>query len=121
MSILGLDDFLAFVKKADERLDRLEAGTPIKQSLTLSADGWTNDSGDEEYPYQYRLGVVGVTEASVANATLDEASQELAGTCGLSDETQTEAGIVVFKSAAAPSGDLTGVLDITLTPRTYGA
>lgn len=104
-----------FAKKADERLDDLEANSPRGMALTLSAGGWTEDSGDANYPYRYVLAVTGVTEASRADAVLDPASVAAATVCGVCVVTETGEGTVIFKSYEAPGADLTGRLYITKT------
>ncbi|MBQ8143542.1 MAG: hypothetical protein IJ042_01950 [Butyricicoccus sp.] len=103
---------------ADNRLDVLEAeelretAESYKVAFSLATDGWTNDSGDEDHPYQYRLAVDGVVAASGAEAVFDDASITVAEVCCLDPTTYTEDGYVVFRSYEVPSAALTGVLHI---------
>lgn len=118
---ITLDQLKEFAARADGRLDALEAGTPVRQVLTLDSGEWTDDSGDAEFPYQYRLAVAGVTAASVANAVLDDASAELAYEYGLSSVTDTDTDTVIFRSRTAPDTALTGVMDIIFKPWNSGS
>lgn len=99
-------------EKSDERLDRLELNLEKGQSLHLAKGSWTKDSGDENFPYRYALTVSGVTDASRAEAVLDEGSIAVAVACGLCPVCRTAVGAVMFKSVAVPEGDLTGMLYI---------
>lgn len=107
----------AFAKRVDTRLDALEAGTPRGQVVTFAASGWTNDSGDANYPYQYKLTVDGITSASRADIVLDAASAEAASESGVSTTTETAANTVILRARTAPTTALTGTLYITKTPR----
>ena len=107
----------SFVTQADERLDTLEAGTPRTQSITLAASGWASGSGDDNYPYQYRLTVDGVTTATRADVVLDAASAAAAAESGMSTVTETTTGIVILRAAEAPTAALSGTLYITESPR----
>lgn len=109
---ITLEQMGEFAVRADNRLDRLELNLSKGQDLTLSKNGWTKDSGDENYPYQYVLTVVGVTTVSRADAVLDASSVAVASACGMCAVCDTDAGAVVFKSYTAPSSDLTGKLYI---------
>lgn len=111
-NVVTVEQMLDFAQKADKRLDALEANATQKQDLTLAASGWTDDSGDTKYPYQYILTVTGVTTASKADAVLDDASVEVASECGVHPNTNTGADTVIFKSKTAPADALTGVLYI---------
>lgn len=110
VSVAALVDF---AKLADKRLDDLEAGHPKAQALTLYSANWTDGSGDEKYPYQYRLAVDGVTAASRADAIFDKASVDAAASSGVRSATDTAGNAVIFTSRTAPTVDLTGVLYIT--------
>ena len=110
---LSAEAFLNFVKRADKRLDDLEAGRPKAQALKLYSANWTDGSGDENYPYQYRLAVDGVTAASRADAIFDKASVDAAASSGVRSATDTAGNAVIFTSRTAPTVDLTGVLYIT--------
>lgn len=101
-----------FAERADERLDRLELNLEKGQDMTISKSGWTSDSGDENFPYQYVLSVEGVTAASRANAVLDDGSVVVASACGMCAACNTADGTVVFKSYTVPTADLTGKLYI---------
>lgn len=48
-----------FAAKVDERLDALEAAKITALNITLSDSGWTENSGDTDYPYRYVLTVTG--------------------------------------------------------------
>lgn len=109
-----------FAERADNRLDVLEAGTPKGYALTLAANGWTNDSGDANYPYRYKLTVDGITAASRADAVLDAGSVAVASECGVCAVSETAQNTVIFKSRTAPTADLTGTLYITKTPVSSG-
>lgn len=102
-----------FAERADERLDKLEGKEVKAYDLTLAQSGWTNNSGDTNFPYQYVLTVEGVTTASRADAVLDDASIVVASASGMSAACNTAANAVVFKSYTAPTADLTGKLYIT--------
>ena len=110
---LSAKAFLDFVKTADKRIDDLEASRPKAQELTLYRSKWTSGSGDEKHPYQYRLAVEGVTEASRADALFDKASVITASASGVCAATDTVENAVVFTSRTAPTVDLTGVLYVT--------
>lgn len=109
---------LHLAEKTDTRLDELEAeeereaAESYKVAFSLAADAWTEDSGDEDHPYQYRFAVSGVTAASGAYAVYDDASIAVAEACCLDPATYTEDGYVVFRSYEVPSAALTGVLHI---------
>ena len=107
----------AFAKKVDTRLDALEAGTPRRQDVTFAASGWTNDSGDANYPYQYKLTVDGITSASRADVVLDAASVDVASESGVSTTTETAANTVILRARTAPTAALSGTLYITKMPR----
>ena len=117
---LSAEAFLDFVKRADKRLDDLEASRPKAQALTLYSANWTDGSGDENYPYQYVLTVDGVTEASRADAYFDKASVDAAAASGVSAETNTAEDAVIFTSRTAPTVNLTGVLYVTKTVAVSG-
>lgn len=104
-----------FAERADERIDALEGNSPKGRAMTLASGGWTNDSGDANYPYQYKLTVEGVTSASRADAVLDDTSVAVAAACGVCPTTTTAANTVIFKSNTAPTAALTGVLYIRKT------
>lgn len=112
MPIVTLEQLMDFASKADARLDALEANADKSQALDLTANGWTNDSGSTKYPYQYKLTVEGVTEASRADAVLDEAGEDAAYDCGLCAECETAANAVIFKCRTAPTAAVTGILYI---------
>lgn len=112
LSLVTMEQLADFADKADKRLDALELNADKSLDLNLAADGWTNDSGSTKYPYQYKLTVEGVTEASRADAVLDEAGEEVADDCGLCAECETAANAVIFKSRTAPTAAVTGVLYI---------
>lgn len=109
-----------FAERADERLDRLELNLEKGQDMTISKSGWTNDSGDENFPYQYVLSVEGVTTASRADAVLDAGSIVVASACGMCAACDTADGTVVFKSYTVPTADLTGKLYIKKQAATSG-
>ena len=117
---ITLDQHVDLAEQVDKRLDALEAGTPKVMALTLASGGWTEDSGDENYPFQYKLTVAGVTDASRADAVLDAGSVALASDCGVCAVSETATNTVIFKSRTAPTADLTGSLYITKTVRTDG-
>ncbi len=118
---ITLTQFRDFSVRADRRLDALEANMSKGRELTLAKDGWTNDSGDEDFPYRYVLAVEGVTAASRADAVLDGGSIVIASACGVCAACDTVEGSVVFKSYTAPTADLTGVLYIKKTAAMSGA
>ena len=107
-------------ERADNRLDALEMGSPIGQSMTLTASGWTKNSGDVNYPYRYQLTVNGITSASRADAVLDAGSVYVASECGVCAVSETATNTVIFKSRTAPTSNLTGTLYITKEPATSG-
>ena len=109
---ITLEQFAAFAQKVDTRLDSLEGNRAKGHPMTISASGWTNDSGDANYPYQYKLTVAGVTDASRADAVLDAGSVVTATACGVCAVCKTAANTVIFTSRTAPTGNLTGVLYI---------
>lgn len=109
---ITLEQLRGFAKQADERLDRLELNMSKGQDMTLAQSAWTNNSGDENFPYQYVLSVEGVTTASRADAVLDAGSIVVASACGMCAACDTADGSVVFKSYTAPTADLTGKLYI---------
>ena len=111
--VVTTGQFYDFVKLADERLDNLELKIPKHQALTLLKGKWTNNFGDANYPYQYRLTVDGITTASRADVVLDAASVAVASDCGVCAVSETVANTVIFKSRTAPTADLTGFLYIT--------
>lgn len=110
------DQLVEFAKMADGRLDDLELNSPKGRVLTLASGGWTQDSGDENYPYRYVLAVEGVTVASRADAVLDTASAAAAAESGVCAATETEDGSVIFKSYTPPAVDLTGYLYVVKAP-----
>ena len=112
---ITLEQLVEFAAKVDDRLDTLEASTPKSRSLTILASGWTNDSGDSDFPYQYSLSVEGVTTASRADAVLDDGSSLVAANCGVCAGCETAENTVIFKSRRVPAVDLTGRLDIIKT------
>ena len=114
---ITLAQMRTFVQQADKRLDALEAGTPRGQAVTFAVSGWTNDSGDANYPYQYKLTVDGITTASRADIVLDAASAEAASESGVSTVTETAANTVILRARTAPTSALSGTLYITKTPR----
>ena len=109
-----------FAVRADKRLDRLELNLEKGQDMTISKSDWTNDSGDENFPYQYVLSVEGVTTASRADAVLDAGSIVVASACGMCAACDMAEGSVVFKSYTAPAADLTGKLYIKKQAATSG-
>lgn len=113
LGLLTEETFLKFAAMVDKRLDALEANATKQYSLSLTVDGWTNDSGNEEYPYQYVLTVEGVTTASRADALFDDDSQIVATDCGVSTGSDTAANTVILKSRTAPTAVLTGILYVT--------
>lgn len=117
---ITLEQLQNFAERADARMDRLELNLSKGQDLTLSQNGWTNDSGDEDFPYQYVLPVEGVTIASRADAVLDASSIVVASACGLCAVCDTADGSVVFKSYTVPAADLTGTLYIKKEAATSG-
>lgn len=90
------------------------------QDMTLAQNGWTNDSGDENFPFKYVLSVEGVTTASRADAVLDAGSIVVASACGMCAACDTAEGSVVFKSYTVPAADLTGKLYIKKQAATSG-
>lgn len=120
MALITKTQLLELARQADERLDALEATTPDAQDMTLASTGWTNDSGDADYPYQYRLTVDGVTTASRADAVLDAGSVAAASGCGVCAVSETDTNTVIFKSRTAPTVNLTGTLYVTKTAAKSG-
>lgn len=104
-----------FAAKVDERLDALEAAKITALNITLSDSGWTGNSGDTDYPYRYVLTVTGVTTASRADAIFDDSSVAVGAAAGVHNCPETGDGTVIFKSAAVPSADMTGLLYINKT------
>lgn len=112
-SLLPFDDAVLF--------DALEANMSKGRELTIAKGGWTNDSGDVNFPYQYVLSVEGVTTASRADAVLDAGSIVVASACGMCSACDTVEGSVVFKSYTAPTANLTGKLYVKKTAAMSGA
>lgn len=110
---VNLETLIKFAEAADKRLDVVEKNMPLRQALTLSQSGWTNDSGDTEYPYKYTLAVSGVTASSRADIVLDSDSVIVATACGLCNVTDTDTDSVILKSRTIPEADLTGYLYVT--------
>lgn len=113
MDNITLKQLENFAERADERLDALELNATKSYTLTIPANGWTNDSGDAEFPYQCKLTVDGVTSASRADAVLDSGSVAIASDCGVCAASETADNTVIFTSRTAPTASLTGVLYIT--------
>lgn len=101
--------------RADKRLDKLEENRAKGQAMTLGADGWARNSGDDNFPYQYILTAEGTTSASRADAVLDTASIMVAARCGMCATTETGENAVIFKSYEKPTSALTGVVYIRKT------
>ena len=118
---ITLEQLKKMAQLADGRLDKLELHARRKQSLILSADGWTQDSGDANYPYRYVLTVEEVTADSKADAELDSGSIAIAMECGLYPFTETGEGTVTFKSCSVPGASLTGILYITRSAAISGS
>lgn len=112
---ISLEQLKEFAKRADKRLDDLEENRPKGRDMTLSTNGWTMESGDTNFPYQYILTAEGTTEASRADAVLDSESIVTAISCGLCATTETAENAVIFKSYEKPTTALTGVLYIRKT------
>lgn len=117
---ITLEQLQDLAERADQRLDRLERNLSKGQDMTLARSGWTNDSGDENFPYQYVLSVEGVSAASRADAVLDAGSIVVASACGMCAVCDTVEGSVVFKSCTVPTTDLTGKLYIKKQAATSG-
>lgn len=117
---ITIEQLREFADRVDERLDRLELNMSKGQDMTLAQNGWTNDSGDENFPFKYVLSVEGVTTASRADAVLDAGSIVVASACGMCAACDTAEGSVVFKSYTAPAADLTGKLYIKKQAATSG-
>lgn len=115
---VDLGDLLVLAEQTDKRLDKLEVCAPVRLAVTLSSGGWSDDSGDADYPYQYRLTVKGVTDASIAHAGFDNTNRALAASAGLYNLIQTATDTVIFYAVTAPTSDLTGWLDVTYVPFT---
>lgn len=109
---ITVKQFRDFAEKVDERLDDLELNRAKGQEFTLSSNGWTEGSGDENFPYQYNLTVDGLTSVSRADAVLDAASVGIATVAGLCPVTETAENSVIFKSYEKPTSALSGVLYI---------
>ena len=119
---ITIAQFKKFAKQADTRLDDLEANRAKGQCFTLNKSDWTEDSGDENFPYQYKLMIEDVTAASQVNAVLDANSvvvAVVAGVCSVNET--TDDGNVVFKSCEVPTEDLTGILYIKKTAAMSGS
>lgn len=116
-----LEHLRELAERTDKRLDALEENMTQRLELSILQSGWTNDSGDAKFPYQYVLTVDGVTADTVANAVLDEAGVAAASACGVCAACRTAAGVVVFKSYEVPAADLNGVLYITRKVAVNGA
>lgn len=113
--LITFEQLQEFAERADERIDALESSSAVRNNLLLSRDIWTNDSGDEDYPYQYVLTVEGVTATSRVDAELDDNSIAVATACGMCSVTKTAENAVIFKSYTRPAADLTGYLYISKT------
>lgn len=96
-------------------IEQLQGFADVRKNLILSSSKWTNDSGDEDYPYQYALTVEGVTAVSRVDAELDDNSIAVATACGMCSVTKTAANTVIFKSYTRPAADLTGYVYISKT------
>lgn len=105
------EQFVETMAKIDKRLDRLELNLPKDREITIPASGWVS-SGDADYPYQYTLAVEGVTAASKAELTLDDAGVSVGTDCGFCPGVDTGAGTVIFKSYEIPTAAMSGVLTI---------
>lgn len=112
MPNITLDQLVAFAEQADKRFDALEANADKALDLNLEASGWTNDSGNAKFPYQYKLTVEGVTTASRADALLDADGQSAAAACGVCAVCDTAANTVIFMCRTAPTAAITGTLYI---------
>ena len=118
---ITLEQLRDLAERSDARLDDLEARRVEGYDLNLSSDNWTADSGDANYPYQYKLTVEGVTAASKADAVLDENSRTVAAGCGVCADSETADNTVIFKSRTAPTAHLTGVLYVIKKAALSGA
>lgn len=109
-SLITQAQFREFVDRSDERLDKLELDSPKPQHISLSADGWTEDSGDTAYPFKYTFAVDGVRSDHRAAIILTADSAVVANDSGLCATVEAAENCVIFKSRAKPAETIDGKL-----------
>lgn len=78
--------------------------------VTLISSGWTYNSGTTYYDYTYSN--TGITSTSIVDFTPDSASLYTALTSRVQPLNTVSAGSSIFYSQYAPSGDITGTINI---------
>ena len=100
-----------------ETLDSSKAYIAVRKDFSLSADGWVENTDDDEdsfeFAYKYVLAVSGVTAEARADAVLDNNSATMAGIYGMSPVSETVENGVVFRCRTIPEEALSGQLYIT--------
>jgi hypothetical protein len=78
--------------------------------VTLSSSGWTYNSGTTYYDYTYSN--TGITSTSIVDFTPNNASVFTALTSRIQPLNTVATGSSIFYSQYAPSGDITGTINI---------
>jgi len=78
--------------------------------VTLSSSGWTYNSGTTYYDYTYSN--TGITSTSIVDFTPNSASLFTALTSRVQPLNTVATGSSIFISQYAPSGDITGTINI---------
>lgn len=87
---------------AIEEIESVKADKSKSTAFTLPTSGWKSDS-TATYPYYYDISVAGVTTYDRASVSIAPASMDTAISCRICPTSQTLAGIIRIRSAAAPA------------------
>lgn len=114
-----LEQLAGMFAKADERLDKLEAGKADKVSpvsIAIPVSAWTANTDTATvaagFAFYADAAVAGLTAADSVDTTLDYASLEPAKTCGMANTSTPMAGKVRYFAVIKPTTALTATLRV---------
>lgn len=111
--------FKAFVRKADERLDKLEAGKSDKVSpvsITIPVSAWTENTDTATlaagFAFYADTAVEGLAAEDSTDTVLDYASLEPAKACGMANTASPRAAAIRHFAVNKPTTALTATLRV---------
>lgn len=114
-----LEQLAEVVRKADERLDKLESGKADKVSpvsITIPVSAWTANADTATvaagFAFYADAAVADLTATDSVDTTLDFASLEPAKACGMANTSTPMAGKVRYFAVIKPTTALTASLRV---------
>lgn len=94
--------------------------TALVTDIMIPADGWRQESGDEDFPWQNDVAVAGVTAEHFPTVALDKPSLKTAIAVALCPSVEALDGVLRFWAENQPTEDMTGSVSLLTSSGTNG-